>query len=87
MKFFAVITSLAALAVASPAAESLNHVAPRATETTLIARQTFPGCGGLSPGQYGCWITIADPNDRYSYIGVCGTDGNTYVSVEFTLCV
>lgn len=86
MQFFVALATLAALAVAAPAAEevNLNRVAsrvPAVEEASIAARQTYPGCNnGVAPGQYGCYANIANPNDRFSYLGQCGTDGNTHVS-------
>lgn len=73
MKLYIAITTLTSLAIAAPAGAVVEPAA-------LEARQTFSGCSGAKPGEYHCWITLADPNDRYSYIGQCGTDGNTHVS-------
>lgn len=73
MKVFVAIVTLASVAIAAPAGVDIER-------TALEARQTFPGCAGVKTGEYHCWITLADPNDRYSYLGQCGTDGNIHVS-------
>jgi hypothetical protein len=84
MKFFIAVAALTSLAIAAPAAEevNLNRVAGPVVERAIVeARQTYPGCNnGVHPGDYGCYANIADPNDRFSYLGQCGTDGNTHVS-------
>ncbi len=82
MKFFAVIATLATLAAAVPATENPHAVliTEESSSPAITARQTFPGCAGLSQGQYGCFGNISNPNDRYMYIGQCGTDGNLHVS-------
>jgi hypothetical protein len=83
MKFFVAITALATLAVAAPAATATDYnpeAVPILEDGTadLAARQTYPGCNdGMRPGDYNCFANL---NERFSYLGQCGSDHNIHVS-------
>jgi len=84
MQFLITLAALASLVAAAPAADpdfSLTAV-PVEIEAPISARQTYGICNpGYKAGDYGCFANIANPNDKFSYLGQCGTDNHIHVSL------